>query len=262
MLKKNKFFLGLIGIGLFLATYQVTVGVLRLPRFRKLPSLIEVFVEWVTTQPDFNISIFTKIYYLHIFISCGRVLVAFVVSSMLGIIIGLLMGWSKTFKDYTFPILEIIRPIPVLAWVPLANLMFPTEFGIIFVVSLAAFYATILNTILGVELIDRSYIRAALCLGANKWQVFKDVIIPGSLPYIFIGLRIGMGLSWVCLVAGEMLSGNYGIGYMILATYSLVQYKSIVIGMFTLGILGSFSFYLMSLLGNYLMAWKVREIRS
>ncbi|MCV4633193.1 ABC transporter permease subunit, partial [Escherichia coli] len=86
----------------------------------------------------------------------------------------------------------------------------------------------------GVESIDESYTRAACCLGANRWQVFKEVIVPGSMPYVFTGLQISVGVAWFSLVAGEMVSGQYGLGYVINTSYTMVRYPTIIIGMVTL----------------------------
>ena len=88
---------------------------------------------------------------------------------------------------------------------------------------------------LGVESIDVSYVRAASCLGAKRWQVFRHVIVPGALPFIFTGLQISVGVAWFSLVAGEMVSGQYGLGYVINTSYTMVRYPTIIIGMVTLG---------------------------
>jgi NitT/TauT family transport system permease protein len=141
--------------------------------------------------------------------------------------------------------------------VPLAILMLPgTEPPVIFVTFIAAFFATVLNTLLGVQSIDRSYFRAAECLGFTRRDVLVHVVVPGALPHVFIGLQIAMGLSWVALVAGEMIAGKRGLGYMIYDAYSMVQIPTIIMGMLTLGLLGYFSSALVRTLGRRLMAWR------
>ena len=138
-----------------------------------------------------------------------------------------------------FPVFEMLRPIPILAWVPLAIVMFvATESAVIYLAFLASFFATALNTMLGVESIDESYVRAANCLGAKRGQVFRHVIMPGALPFIFTGLQISIGVSWFSLVAAEMVSGQFGLGYVINTSYMMVRYPTIVIGMITLGVVG------------------------
>ena len=135
-----------------------------------------------------------------------------------------------------------------------------SETPVIFLTFLASFYATTLNTMLGAESIDESYIRAAYCLGAKRWQVFGHIIVPGALPFIFTGLQISVGVAWFSLVAGEMVSGQYGLGYVINTSYTMVRYPTIVIGMFTLGIVGYVTSAAVRMLGDYMMQWRAREL--
>jgi NitT/TauT family transport system permease protein len=131
-----------------------------------------------------------------------------------------------------------------------------TEPPVIFVTFIAAFFATVLNTLLGVQSIDQSYFRAAQCLGFTRRDILFHVVIPGAMPHVFIGLQIAMGLSWVALVAGEMIAGKRGLGYMIYDAYSMVQIPTIIMGMLTLGFLGFFSSAMVRYLGRKLMAWR------
>lgn len=251
--------LGTTGIVLFVLAWYATTELFELPRFEKLPGPLAVWREFTSTDPDFGTSLFTPQYYMHIWWSVLRILAAFGLATVLGVPLGLFMGWSKTFKDYTFPILELLRPIPVLAWVPLAILMWSgREAPIIFLAFLASFFATVLNTLLGVESIDESFFRAARCLGAKPRHIFFKVVIPGALPFIFTGLQIGMGVAWFSLVAAEMLSGEYGLGYLIWDSYVLSQYSVIVIAMATLGLVGYLCSAAIRLVGRQLMRWTTR----
>lgn len=231
----------------------------KLPRFEKLPGPLVVWKEFTSHDPSFGTSIYTIEYYKHIMWSTLRILIAFGIATTLGVPIGLFMGWNKVFKDYSFPILELLRPIPVLAWVPLAILMWSgREEPIIFLAFLASFFATVLNTLLGVESIDEVYFRAASCLGAKPRHIFFKVVVPGALPFIFTGLQIGMGVAWFSLVAAEMLSGEYGLGYLIWDSYVLSQYPVIVIAMVTLGLVGFICSAIIRLVGRQLMRWTTR----
>lgn len=259
-LKSPRPYLMISGLLLFLLFWYLTTEVLKLPRFEKLPGPSVVAEQWFSRDPGYGISIYTPEYYSHIWRSILRVLQAFGLATILGVPLGLFMGWKKTFKDYTFPILETLRPIPMLAWVPLAILMWPgREAAIIYLTFLAAFFATTLNTLLGVESIDEAYFRAASCLGSKPRHIFFRVVVPGALPFIFTGLQISMGVSWFSLVAGEMLAGEYGLGYLIWNSFILVQYPVIVIAMATLGFIGWASSALIRFVGTLLMKWKVRE---
>ena len=135
-----------------------------------------------------------------------------------------------------------------------------TESPVIFITFLPAFFATTLNTMLGVQSIDESYIRAAYCLGAKRAQIFRHVVLPGALPFIFTGLQISMGVGWFSLVAGEMISGEFGLGYVIYSGYTLVSYPVIAIGMITLGVVGWISSALVRIAGTSLMQWRVRSL--
>jgi NitT/TauT family transport system permease protein len=128
----------------------------------------------------------------------------------------------------------------------------------IFLTFIAAFFATVLNTMLGVTSIDESYLRAAYCLGSRRWDVLWNVVVPGALPYIFTGLQIGMGVAWFSLVAGEMIAGEAGLGYLILNSYTELQTVTIVIGMITLGFVGYLSSALVRWIGHRLMVWQTR----
>ncbi|HUL40648.1 MAG TPA: ABC transporter permease subunit [Burkholderiales bacterium] len=254
-------YLMLTGFALFLSVWYLSVEVWKLPRFREMPGLTTVIKEWANPNPVYGLSIYTPEYYKHIWVSIRRVAEAFALATLLGVPFGLFLGWSKKFKEYVFPVFELLRPIPVLAWVPLAIVMFiATESAVIYLTFLAAFFATALNTMLGVQSIEESYVRAAYCLGAGRWQVFRHVIVPGALPFIFTGLQISMGVSWFSLVAAEMVSGQYGLGYVINTSYTTVRYPTIFIGMITLGIVGYTTSALVRVIGDYLMQWRTREL--
>jgi len=259
--KSPRPYLMLIGFTGALGFWYLAVEVWKLPRFSEMPGPTQVFTEWFSKDPTYGLSIFVNEYYLHIWVSTRRITIAFFLATAIGVPLGLLLGWSQRFKQFVFPVFELLRPIPPLAWVPLAIVMFRgSETPIIFLTFLASFYATALNTMLGVESIDVSFIRAASCLGAKRWQVFRHIIIPGALPFIFTGLQISVGVAWFSLVAGEMVSGQYGLGYVINTSYTMVRYPTIVIGMVTLGIVGYITSAGIRLLGSYLMQWRTREL--
>src|SRR5690606_25110762 len=163
--------------------------------------------------------------------------------------------------DYVFPVLELLRPIPILAWVPLAIIIFDgAESPVVFLTFLASFFATALNAQLGVRSIEPEYLLAARCLGAGKLAVFWHIILPGALPSIFTGLELSVGVAWFSLVAAEMVSGQFGLGYVINTSFTMVQYPTIVIGMITLGVVGYVTSAMVRLAGDYMMQWRVREL--
>lgn len=260
-LKSPRPYLMVLGFSAILLFWYLSVEVWKLPRFVDMPGLTVVFTEWFSENPVYGMSIYTPEYYTHIGISLRRIAIAFCLATALGVPLGLFLGWSKTFREFVFPLFEVLRPIPVLAWVPLAIIIFSgSETPVIFLTFLASFFATTLNTMLGVASIDESYSRAAYCLGANRWQTFRHVVVPGAMPYIFTGLQISVGVAWFSLVAGEMVSGQYGLGYLINTSYMMIEYPKIIIGMVTLGIVGYSTSAMVRMLGDYMMQWRVREL--
>ena len=254
-------YLAFIGIGIWLLSYFLLNEYWRVSPFHKVPGPVEVITEWLNKDPIWGTSLFTQDYYINIWVSCRRILIAFAIATGLGVPLGLFMGWSKKFKDYTFPILETLRPIPILAWVPLAIVMFAGfETPIIYLATLASFFVTALNTMLGVESIDESYFRAAGCLGSKKHHVFFNVVVPGALPFIFTGLQISIGVAWFSLVAAEMISGDFGLGYMIMDSFMVNKYTTMVMAMLTLGFVGWITSAMVRGAGNRMMQWRERAL--
>ena len=225
--------------------------------FNRLPDPGQVITEWLSPNPTYGVSLFTQGYWAHVLYSTFRAYTAFGLALLLGLPLGILMGWKTVVRQYAQPLITLLRPVPPLAWVPIAILIMPTtEAAVIFVTFLVAFYATVMNTLVGVSSIPDDYFRAARSLGANSRDVLWDVIVPGALPQIFTGLQIAMGAAWFSLVAGEMIAAQYGLGFLIWEAYNLIQYSTIVIGMATLGAVGYLSSALVRWSGRRLMAWR------
>ena len=192
----------------------------------------------------------------HVFSSLGRVFVGYSLAATLAIALGLLIGRFRLAAQSLLPPLELLRPIPAVAWIPLAILLFASpEQSMVFITFIGAFFPILLNTMHGVESIDRRLIYASVSLGAGPVSVFTEVICPGALPSIVTGLSIGMGTSWFSLVTAEMISGQYGIGYYTWEAYTLQAYPHIVLGMITIGALGMGSSALVKWLGRRSTPW-------
>ncbi len=197
--------------------------------------------------------------WVHFRSSILRVLLGYAIASFLGIILGIFIGaWQKV-DDFLSPPLELLRPIPAVAWIPLAILMFSTaEAGMIFITFVGGFFPVLISTIKGVEstINDTVLIRVGQCLGAKSWHIFKDIVIPGALPSIASGLVIGMGNAWFCLVTAEILAGRYGVGYITWESYVTSNYPPIVMGMLLIGLMGAISSWAVSRLTSALMPWR------
>jgi len=199
----------------------------------------------------------TSKFYVHIGVSLERIAISYALAVVVGVPVGVMMGRSRLMHQVLFPHIEILRPIPAVAWIPLAILVWPTEeASIIFITFLGAFFPIVLNTVHGVEQTPEVLVRAGRCMGAGPRAIFWHVVIPAALPSISAGLAIGMGVAWFSLLAGEIISGQYGIGYFTWEAYSLVQYPNIIIGMIAIGGLGLASTALVKLLTRPFLRWQ------
>ncbi|MCY1396118.1 putative aliphatic sulfonates transport permease protein SsuC [compost metagenome] len=192
----------------------------------------------------------------HLASSLSRVLAGYLAAALLGVLLGLLIGRSKWAEDSLLPPLEVLRPIPAVAWIPLAILMFPSsELSMVFITFTGALFPILLNTVHGVEAVDPRLIASARSLGAGRLAILREVVLPGAAPSIVTGLAIGMGTSWFCLVTAEMISGQFGIGYYTWESYVVQNYADIVVGMLLIGLLGMGSSALVKRLGALATPW-------
>lgn len=196
----------------------------------------------------------------HIGMSVQRIAAGFALAGLITIPLGIAMGRFASVRALIHPVVEVLRPIPAIAWVPMSIMLWPSnEESIVFITFLGSFFPILINTLHGVTAIDPALIRASRSLGASEADLFRHVFLPGALPHIFTGLTVGMGVAWVSLIAAEMISGQFGIGYFTWEAYALVQYADIVLGMLLIGVLGLLSSGLLRLLGHLLMPWQPRH---
>jgi NitT/TauT family transport system permease protein len=221
--------------------------------FENVPTPGIVFAElWAVAQ--------TSLFYVHLGVSMQRIVTSYALAALLGIPLGVAMGRSRWIRSLVSPHIEVARPIPAVAWIPLAILIWPSEeASILFITFLGAFFPIVLNTVHGVEQTPEVLIRAGRCMGANARAIFWHVVIPSALPAITTGLAIGMGVAWFSLLAGEIISGQYGIGYFTWDAYSLVKYPQIIIGMLAIGTLGLLSTAAVRLGTRPFLRWQPRS---
>jgi NitT/TauT family transport system permease protein len=198
------------------------------------------------------------------YMSFFRVMGGFFSAMLIGIPFGLLLAVSRTANGIFFPTFEVLRPIPPLAWVPASIIFWPTqELSITFVTFLGAFYTIVINVLGGARSIDVRYFQAAQSMGSSSWDIFRRVILPGTLPSIVVGSAVGMGITWEVVVAAEMISGGGsqqsgtggGLGFFIWNSYVGGSYEQIVVGMISIGIAGYISSELLRWLGKYVTPW-------
>jgi NitT/TauT family transport system permease protein len=244
----------LAGIGAVLLVWQAltSAGVIN-PFLLPPPSLL-LATFWEMTLDG---SLFA-----HAGASLDRVVVGFMVAAFVGITLGVALGWWSMASDLLKPIVEALRPIPPIAWTPLAILWF----GIgnapsYFLVFIGAVFPVFVNTFTAVKSLDRAQVNAALCLGAKPRLLMTDVVVPAALPIIFPGLRIALGVGWMCVVAAELIASQSGLGYMIQQSRLLLQTQNVLTGMAAIGLIGFGMNAGMVWLEGKLIPWKPSEAR-
>lgn len=231
-----------------------------------LPAPTQVLLRWIAYARPIEPFDATKMRYLawifsgelphDLLATFLRVLIGFLIGAGLALPLGLLMGTFERVYRVFNPLIQVLRPIPPIAYVPLSILWFglgnPPAY---FLISLGAFFPVLMNTISGVRNVDAIYIRAAQNLGAGRLRIFSRVILPAAMPHILTGLRIGIGVAFICVIVAEMIAVNNGLGYRIIEAREYFWSDKIIAGMITIGLLGLTIDTCMSWLNNYLLRW-------
>ena len=226
-----------------------------LPFIGLVPAPTAVLEAWVKVIPQPG-------YWESWYLSFRRVLEGFLAAQLVGIPFGLALAVNRYFRDIFFPPFEVLRPIPPLAWVPASLIFWPTnEMSIAFVTFLGAFFTIVINVLGGARSIDIRYLRAAQSMGATQWGLFWRVVLPGTLPSIFTGAAVGMGITWEVVLAAEMISGGGtqaggGLGFFIWNSYMGGSMEQIVVGMISIGIAGYLSSSAIRYIGDRCMPWR------
>ena len=186
-------------------------------------------------------------------------LVGFAAGSLLGIVLGVTMGWYKPVEAFFRPLFEMIRPIPPIAWIPLAILWFGLgEMTKYFLIFLAVFCNVTMNAYSGAKSVDPELVGAAKMLGANDRQVFTSIVLPACVPHIFAGLQIGIGSGWATVVAAEMVRSSEGVGWVIVKGQDLNNPLQILVGIVGIGVIGYILAIVMRAIEAKLCVWSER----
>lgn len=225
-------------------------------RFDQLPTVVEV-------ADRFARQVVLPEYYQDLANSLARIASGFLLAALLGTALGVVVARSRLLGDLLQPLLEVVRPIPAIALVPIAILLFPTdEQGIVFITFVAAFFPILVSTRHAVRALPTIWEDAIRTMGGSRWQVLAKVVLPGTLPGVFGGLSVGMGVSWICVISAEMISGQFGVGYRTWQAYTVVDYPGVLVGMITIGVLGWLTSSAVELLGRRVTRWLPREARA
>jgi len=211
---------------------------------------------WDLAFGGINDDAYSRTLHIHLLASLSRVYGGFAIAMAVALPLGLMIGRIPVIRQLLDPTLQVLRPIPVTAWLPLAMIMFGLgPRSAFFLVCLGAFYPILINTIFGVRTVDPRLFEAASMLGCEGTTQFFRVVLPASLPAIFTGLRLGLGFAWVVIVVGEMTGVQTGLGAIIMEARQLSRTEIVICGMAVIGTAGFISDRLVLLLGKRLLRW-------
>jgi NitT/TauT family transport system permease protein len=238
--KHTRAIYGITAVILFLILWQLVAFF----KLLLLPTPVETFATFLTLIVQGE-PILGKTLQDHAAASLTRVLESALIAFVLGIPVGVAISWYRRFNNFVSPLIEIFRPIPPIAWIPLAYVLFSVYgntvlLAQIFIVALGVFFPTVLNVAIGVKSIDPILIDAAKTLGADEGQILMKVVLPAIVPSMITGMRIGLGVGWASIVAAEFVGGNgTGLGYFIWSMYQVGgRLPEIISGMIVIGIIG------------------------
>lgn len=194
----------------------------------------------------------------HVQMSLTRVTFGFALAAAFAIPLGIVIGRYHRVDSILGPVVEAMRPIPPIAWIPLAILLFRTNMlgAQVFIIWVGAFFPILINTTTGVKRTEPVHIDAAKTFGASEFQILSKIVVPSSGPEVFAGLRIGFGIGWMCLVAAEMIGGGLGLGYLVLIMQQVGRTGAVIASMFLIGLIGFLISYFFLLVERRLLRWR------
>ncbi len=225
-------------------------------RFDTLPTVTEIAAALVNRLG-------TPEYWLDLGQSLIRILTGFGIAAVVGVITGILLGRTAWFADIFGPLTELARPIPAIAMVPVAILLFPSdEAGIVFITFLAAYFPIMVSVRHAVRALPTIWEDSVRTLGGGRLDVLRQVVLPGILPGLFGGLSVGMGVAWICVISAEMISGRLGVGYRTWQAYTVLNYPDVFVGIITIGVLGFVTAAAVEVIGRRAARWLPRGEES
>lgn len=238
------------GILAILVLWELATGVFHWFVWIVLPPPTDVFMTMVEMLLSGDL-------FINIGYTLLRVLGGFALAALVALPLGIAMGWIPLVSRIMDPVVEVFRPIPPTAWIGLAILWFGLGWNSsLFLVFIGAFFPIILNTIYGVRSVEKRLVEVAITFRARDLEVLKSVVLPAAAPTIFTGLRVGMGIGWMCVVAAEMIAVKFGLGNMILESSNFAQTDRVIVGMVTIGLMGLAINYLFVVAGKRLFSWQ------
>lgn len=212
---------------------------------------------WAFGQSGLGLNPYSGTWLANLLFSAERVGKGFLVAILVGVPIGLAIGWSRIASGAVDPTVQLLRPIPITAWLPFSIAVFGIhDVGAVFLIALGAFYPIVINTAQGARDVERNLIRAALMMGAGQWTVLRRVVLPASLPSIFTGLRIGLGIAWTAVIVAEMVAVKSGLGYVLWDAYYVGRMDVVIADMASIGLLGLISDRVIVVIERWVLTWR------
>jgi NitT/TauT family transport system permease protein len=223
-------------------------------------AVLEGWKDWIFGAPGLGLNAYKGTWLSNVQYSALRVVQGFVLAALLGIPLGLMIGWSRLVSQLFDPLVQSLRPIPITAWLPFSIALFGIrDIGSIFLIFLGGFYAIVVNATQGARDVERNLVRAALMMGATRAQLLRRVVLPSAMPSIFTGLRIGLGISWTAVIVSEMVAVKSGLGYVLWDAYYVGRMDIVLADMVSIGAMGYLSDRLIVLVERRVLRWRILQ---
>jgi len=212
---------------------------------------------WAFGSTGLSLNPYSGTWLANLLFSAERVGKGFLAAIVVAVPVGLAIGWNRVASGALDPTVQLLRPIPITAWLPFSIAVFGIrDMGAVFLIALGAFYPIVVNTAQGARDVERNLIRAAMMMGAGRWTILRRVVLPASLPSIFTGLRIGLGIAWTAVIVAEMVAVKSGLGYVLWDAYYVGRMDVVIADMATIGLLGLLSDRIILLIEGWVLKWR------
>jgi NitT/TauT family transport system permease protein len=219
--------------------------------------VVEAWKTWAFGETGMGLNPYSGTWWSNVVFSTQRVAQGFGLAILVGVPVGVLIGWSKLMARLVDPSIQWLRPIPITAWLPFSIALFGIrDFGAIFLIALGAFYPVVVNTTQGARDVDRNWVRAARMMGASARQLLFRVVLPAALPSVFTGLRIGLGIAWTAVIVSEMVAVKSGLGYVLWDAYYVGRMDVVIADMVSIGLAGYISDRVIVFVEQRVLTWR------
>ncbi|MEC5291168.1 ABC transporter permease [Aurantimonas sp. C2-6-R+9] len=220
--------------------------------------VVKAWWMWAFGERGMGLNPYSGTWLANVLFSTQRVAQGFAVAILIGVPAGIMIGWNRLSAQVLDPTIQLLRPVPITAWLPFSIAVFGIEsFGAIFLIALGAFYPIVINTTQGARHVERNLVRAALMMGANRFDILRCVVVPAALPSIFTGLRIGLGIGWTAVIVAEMIAVKSGLGYVLWDAYYVGRMDVVIADMVSIGLMGLLSDQLILLVERWALSWRL-----